>query len=120
MRGKKTRILLSDKEREELEKLSRKLNAPYKIVIRAKIILMAAEGKSHQDISRKIDIRPEAVTKWVKRWNETSNFKNSDVESRLQDLQRSGSPNKFTPEQKCQIVSIACEKPEVYERPITA
>ena len=80
---------------------------------------MAAEGKSHQETAAKLDIRPEVVTTWVKRWNETSDGKDKKVESRLEDMRRPGAPNKFSPEQKCQIIAVACEKPEVYKRPIT-
>lgn len=119
MRGKKTSISLSGNERKQLVTLSRKLNAPYKYVIRAKIILMAAEGISHRRIAEKTDSSSEVVTKWVKRWNETSTSEEDNVEYRLKDLQRSGSPNKFTAEQKCKIVSLACEKPEIYGRPVT-
>jgi putative transposase len=41
------------------------------------------------------------------------------VGERLQDLPRCGAPGRFTPEQLCQIVALACEKPEQYGRPIT-
>jgi transposase len=32
---------------------------------------------------------------------------------------RSGRPDTFTAEQTCQIIAVACEKPEIYGRPIT-
>ena len=118
MQGKKRRIFLTIKEREQLKKISRKLTAPYKLVMRAKIILMADEENPHRKISNKLNMSHESVCKWVKRWG-SSDYEGSDAESRLKDLYRTGSPNKFTMEQKCKIVSIACEKPEVYKRPIT-
>ena len=37
----------------------------------------------------------------------------------LCDEARSGRPADFTPEQICQIVAIACEKPEDSQRPIS-
>ncbi len=37
----------------------------------------------------------------------------------LSDQPRSGTPGKFTAEQICQIVAMACEKPEEYDRPVT-
>jgi putative transposase len=119
MRGKKTQISLTGNERKQLTALSHKLNAPYKYVIRAKIILMAARGIPYKEIVVKTDSSSEVVTKWVKRWNETSASEEKNIESRLKDLQRTGSPCKFTAEQKCKIVSLACEKPELYDRPIT-
>lgn len=37
----------------------------------------------------------------------------------LSDQPRSGSPGKFSAEQICQIVAMACEPPEEYGRPVT-
>ena len=46
---------------------------------------------------------------------------NPEVEGldRLKDLPRPGAPDKFTPEQVCQLIALACENPETYDRPIT-
>jgi putative transposase len=41
------------------------------------------------------------------------------VEERLQDLPRSGRPSAITADQMCQIIALACEKPEQSERPIS-
>lgn len=119
MKGRKNNIVLSDDERKQLLKLSRKSKTPHRLIIRAKLILMAYDGTPHKKIAAKFEMQPESVTRWVKRWNGTSNQEGKDVASRLDDAQRSGAPDTFTPEQKCRIVSIACEKPEVYEKPIT-
>jgi putative transposase len=37
----------------------------------------------------------------------------------LADAPRSGRPDTFTAEQLCNLIAIACEKPEHYGRPIT-
>jgi hypothetical protein len=37
----------------------------------------------------------------------------------LADAPRSGAPPKFSPEEICQIIALACEQPCDYERPIT-
>ncbi len=119
MKGIKRKIILSEHEKKQLVTLSNKMNAPYRLVIRAKLILMSASGIAHKKIAEKFDIEPKIVTKWVKRWNDTVTIEEIAVENRLVDLERSGKPFKFTPEQKCKIIAIACEKPEVYKRPIT-
>ena len=119
MKGIKIKIQLSEHEKEQLVTLSNKLNAPYRLVIRAKLVLMSASGIAHNKIAEKFDIEPRIVTKWVKRWIDTGTAEEIDVETRLADLERTGKPFKFTPEQKCKIIAIACEKPEVYKRPIT-
>jgi transposase len=124
MRGKKSTIHLSDKEREDLERVTRRQNAAQKLVRRAHIVLLANEGVSYGQIARKLNIEPNVVTTWVKRWHETRQDGQADedglpVEERLADAPRSGAPDTFTPEQVCQIVALACEPPKLYGRPIT-
>jgi putative transposase len=119
MKGIKRKIILSNDEESQLISLSNKLNAPYRLVMRAKLILMSARGIAHKTIAEKFDIERRIVSKWVKRWIDTAKIENVDIEQRLSDLERPGKPVVFTPEQKCKIISIACEKPEVYGRPIT-
>lgn len=41
------------------------------------------------------------------------------VEERLQDAERPGAPATFNLEQILQLFAIACEKPEIYGRPIS-
>jgi hypothetical protein len=41
------------------------------------------------------------------------------IEDRLSDLPRSGKPSGITTDQMCQIVALACEKPEQTGRPIS-
>lgn len=41
------------------------------------------------------------------------------VGERLQDAERAGAPATFSLEQSLQLFAVACEKPEVYGRPIT-
>ncbi len=119
MNGKKRKIILSDDEEKQLISLSNKMNAPHRLVIRAKMILMSASGIAHKAIAEKIDVERRIVSKWVKRWIDTANIENASIKQRLSDLERPGKPVIFTPEEKCKIISIACEKPEVYGRPIT-
>ena len=122
MRGTKYTISLSEKEREELERLTRRQNAAQKLVRRARIILLAAKGNSYRQIAEQVGIHQNRVTAWVKRWQETNRQDGQDamsVEERLSDAPRSGAPDTFTPEQLCQIVALACELPSVYDRPMT-
>ena len=118
MQGKKQKIQLSDEERKELNKITNKLNAQYKIVRRATIILLADDGKKYSDIANQLRIQNRVVTTWVKRWVNTADS-NMKVPERLKDLYRPGTPRRFTEEQWCKIMAIACEKPEKYKRPIT-
>lgn len=117
MHGQKRTIYLSKEEKNKLKKLSRKLNEIYKVVRRAKLILLVNDGMTHREVGKKLDIREEAVSIWVKRWHETSNEEN--IKIRLSDLPRTGKPAKFSLEQKNKIIAIACEDPTIYGLPFT-
>jgi len=116
MRVPKYRISLTQQERETLRRITRKHTAKQSVVNRAKIILMADEGKMNQAIAADLGVNVHVITTWTKRWLERSN---DPVEERLQDLQRPGTPDTFTPEQWCQIIALACENPADHGRPIT-
>ena len=116
-RQRRQRINLKDDERKTLQSLVQKHTAKQSesVVVRAKIILLADEGIQHQEIAQELSIRNKTVTTWIARWRDLTN---KSVEDRLQDASRPGAPDKFTPEQLCQIIAIACEKPEDHGRPV--
>ncbi len=111
-------ITLTDAERQELEALTRAHGTPQKLVRRAKIVLLRAQGLSRAAIAAEAGVQLGVVTTWAQRWRDTAGTDRS-VTERLADLPRSGAPDTFTPEQLCQIVAIACESPTEYARPIT-
>lgn len=61
---------LTPDQRSELEELSRRYTSPYCDVIRAKIVLMAAEGLRNDEIALRLDTHREIVSKWRKRFFE--------------------------------------------------
>lgn len=98
---------------------------------RAKIILLASEGKANKKIQSELNITQPTVTKWLSRWlknedrlllideNEIGvNYVRKILEI-LSDAPRPGAPNTFTAEQVCQIMSLACERPEDSDLPIS-
>ena len=111
-------IALTDAERQELEALTRGHTTPQRLVRRAKIVLLRAQGLSRTAIAAEVGVQPGVVTTWAQRWRDTAGTDRS-VSERLVDLPRSGAPDTFTPEQVCQIVAVACESPAEYDRPIT-
>lgn len=62
------KIVLANEEREHLISLARKYTAPYRDVIRAKAILMAAEGMENKEIGEKLNLPRKTVSKWRKRF----------------------------------------------------
>ena len=84
------KILLDDKEERQLEALARKYTSPYCDVMRAKVVLLAAQGFSNQGIGRRLQLPRQIVSKWRKRF----------FEQRLGGLQerpRRGRPRGFSP-----------------------
>ena len=63
-------IELSHTEREVLEARSRRYTSPYREVIRAKIVLMAADGLENKTIASRLDLPFQIVSKWRKRFFE--------------------------------------------------
>jgi hypothetical protein len=61
-------VSLSEEERLHLESLTRQYTSPYCEVIRAKIVLLAAEGLSNDVISSRLDTPRQIVSKWRKRF----------------------------------------------------
>jgi transposase len=61
-------IVLSKAERTSLEAQARQYTTPYCDVIRAKIVLLAAEGFSNDVIAARLDTPRQIVSKWRKRF----------------------------------------------------
>jgi transposase-like protein len=83
-------IELSAEERAELEARTRSYTSPYKDVVRAKIILMAAEGMENKEIGQRIDLPRQIVSKWRKRFYE-------EGLPGLEERPRGGKPAAFSP-----------------------
>ncbi len=61
-------IELTSEERRELQARARKYTAPYRDVIRAKIVLLAAQDFSNDQIAQRLDTPRQIVSKWRKRF----------------------------------------------------
>ena len=125
-------INLTTKFKEVLEKISRCYTNPYWLVIRSKIILRAATGANNAEVAQGLDITPDTAGQWRKRWleaepqllaAETEALPEGElitlIKTVLSDEERSGAPQKFSPEQLVQIVAVACTEPVHSGREIT-
>lgn len=61
-------ITLTSTERSELESWARGRSTPHRLVLRAQIVLRAAEGRRNQQIAEKLDTRPNTVGLWRERF----------------------------------------------------
>ena len=83
-------IGLGDENRSRLESLARKQTAERRMVVRARIVLLAADGEENVRIAERLGVAPNTVLKWRKRfWEE-------GIEG-LADRKRSGRPRFFPP-----------------------
>lgn len=111
-------LKIRDGDRHELQQLINRHNTPQQIVLRAKIILMAMNGKSNREIARDLRVNRHTVSLWRNRWLETDG-RELLPSQRLQDSERSGAPVKFSMEQVIDLFALACSPPEDYGRPIS-
>jgi hypothetical protein len=84
------RIELSPGESAELHRRSTKYTLPYFEVVRAKMILMAADGMDNDDIAARLHTRREVVSQWRQRF-----FK--ERLAGLEERARPGRPRVFPP-----------------------
>lgn len=112
------KVSASNKQNAELNKLLNGQNTAQKLVQRSKIVLMAVAGYSPSSIARKLDIDRSTATRWIDRWIACSHFE-LEASLILDDEQRPGAPVFFEPDQVCQLFAMACEKPSIYNRPIS-
>jgi putative transposase len=121
-----TAIQLSEKEQEELTRLTKRYRSEQQVVLRARIILAAAQGSSNAQIARELGINVDTVRLWRDRWaswqemdQEKGEQKTVSVAQRLRDAPRPGAVPKFTMEQRAQMAALACEAPAKTGRPIS-
>ncbi len=109
--------------------IDRMLGAPSRVSARLhqrlQIVKMASDGKLNVEIARELNVDPQRVRRWRKRWARRSGqleaaerrmLADREMESIiagiLADELRSGAPSKFTAEQLTKLIGVACEKPE--------
>lgn len=116
-----TALRLSEQEQEALTQLTKRHRSEQQVVLRARIILAAAQGASNAQIARDLHVNVDTVRLWRDRW---ANWQETRAEGpvclahRLQDAPRPGAVPTFTAEQRAQMAALACEAPAKTGRPI--
>jgi len=116
-----TKIVLSEKEKEELTKITKRHKSEQQKVLRAQIVLYAAMGYSNAKIARELDVNVDTARLWRDRWVglQGIDLEKLSAEERLEDAPRPGKPSRITEEQRCQMAVLACEAPSKSGRPIS-
>jgi transposase len=105
-------IELSDEDRRQLGSLVRRRTAEQRMVVRARIVLAAADGEENANIAGRLGVALNTVIKWRKRFFEEG------VEG-LVERKRSGRPRTFPPLVLAEIKELACELPATTGVPLS-
>jgi hypothetical protein len=81
---------LTPEDEEVLKRIARQYTSPYRDVVRAKIVLYAAQGLGNDEIGARLDTPRQVVSKWRKRFFERGL-------TGLEELPRAGRPSVFSP-----------------------
>ena len=99
-------VVLSEEQRGDLEKLARSRKAPARVVERARIVLLAAEGKQNQEIAEICAVARKTVGLWRRR------FVEKGIAGILKDAPRAGRRRRIGEEVLREIVrKTTQEKP---------
>ena len=105
--GKKaTSITLSSEDRAFLEEQTRARTIQAQTVVRAKILLLKADGISIDAIADKVDLNRKSVMLCINKYLE------GGVENALYDAPGRGRNAEITDDEKTWIINIACQKPK--------
>ncbi len=131
MSGSAARVTMTEQQQVILNEFANSRAAKVSLAQRSRIILLAFEKHTNEQISIEVGLNPDQVGRWRKRWQaawekliqvECSGKPHElrdAIKQVLADLPRSGRTRRIDPEQQAQLISIACEDPEDSGRPIS-
>jgi transposase len=89
----------------KLRRRARSQRAPHRSVVRARIIVLAAEGVATAEIARRVGVAESCVRTWRRRMVARPKL------STLRDRTRSGRPPRIPVPVRCELVKLACKRP---------
>jgi transposase len=102
---KRYRVTLTGEERDRLGGLSRKRAASVRMVRRAQALLLAAEGKTDEEIAEQVRMSATTLERLRRR------FVEEGLEASLRERPRPGARPKLGPKEQAFVVALACTKP---------
>src|SRR5271167_3146458 len=105
-------VRLSPEDRVALEERAGSRTAAHAEVVRARIVLAAADGAQNVDIARRVGVCVDVASKWRKRFCE-------EGLAGLRDRPRTGRPRTFGAAVVAGIKALACEPPERRDVPLS-
>lgn len=105
-------VRVSPEDRVVLEERAGSRTAPHSVVVRARIVLLAADGLRNVDIAAQVGVCVDVVSRWRKRFYEHGL-------TGLVDRPRSGRPRRFGSDVVAGVKAMACEPPEQRAVPLS-
>lgn len=106
------RITLSAEDHDTLNRWVRAGATPQKLVLRAMIVLLAADGAANAVIAEELGICVDTARKWRAR------FAGKGIEG-LADAPRPGRPPIYTPADRAKVTAWACALPAEHDVPLS-
>lgn len=97
-------IELAEGERSALERIVRSPSSEQRMVTRARVVLLAADGKPNRQIAREVGLSEQKVGQWRNRFEERR------LEG-LGDLPRPGAPRRYDHDKRVEVFKTACSPP---------
>jgi len=97
-------VTLDDAQRAALQSRARRASAPHRLVMRARIVLAAADGLPSSVIAARLGVCDDTVRKWRRRYCQQGL-------DGMADAPRPGRPRKFAAHVAVEVKALACELP---------
>src|SRR5665213_2264608 len=104
MRRSSAAVRVTDEERQVLDEWLRRGKTERRLAERAKIVLLAHEGRSNEQIAEQLETRTARVSKWCRRFGK-------DRIAGLTDAARPGKPAHYDEATEKRVLSLLDEKP---------
>ena len=105
-------VWLSGQDRVILQERASSRTVSHAVVVRARIVLLAADGERNVEIARRVGVCVDVASKWRKRFCE-------EGLAGLKDRPRPGRPRRFGSTVVAGIKALACEPPEQRHVPLS-
>jgi len=98
------RVQIASEDREQLERVARSRAGEQRLVERARIVLLAGEGRPASEIAERVGCAERTVKTWRSRYAR-------DGLDGLRDLPKTGRPLTHGPEVRARLIALACTRP---------
>ena len=124
-------IVVTERQKATLERIASMTTTQYRYRQRVQVVLNALTEKPNTMIAKKMGVTRAFVQRWLTRWsfakNELTTLDTEEKEHKyltgvlkiFTDEARAGAPAKFTAEEVCNVIAIACESPEESGYPVS-